>query len=51
MRTLLSFLVVGVAVATDVATFGGVCNDGYFRNGRRTYTQTALDELFPRPRR
>jgi hypothetical protein len=32
----------GVAILTDIATLGGAVNDGYFANGKRTYTQKEM---------
>lgn len=31
-----------VAIVQDMVTLGGVVNDGYFKNGQRTYTGKRL---------
>ena len=49
MHSFLAFCAVGGAILADALTLGGVANGGYFRHGRRTYTQLVLDDLLPRP--
>lgn len=34
-----------IAIIKDVATLGGVANDGYFRNGEHTYTGKKLKDI------
>lgn len=33
------------AVVADIATLGGAVNDGYFANGRCTYTTAAIRRM------
>ena len=34
-----------IALVQDVATLGGAVNEGYWRNGQRTYTSKRLSDV------
>jgi hypothetical protein len=43
---LLRLLKLPIAVLQDVATLGGTVNDGYWRNGKCSYTTKVLRDSF-----
>lgn len=50
MRNALKLVHLLIAPIQDFATLGGTVNDGYWRNGKRSYTTKAIRDLFLAPR-
>jgi hypothetical protein len=40
----MNLIKLAIALLKDAVTLGGAVNDGYFANGRKTYTSKALEK-------
>lgn len=45
IKTAIDTVQLPIAVIKDIATLGGVVNDGHYSNGNRTYTGKKLNDI------
>lgn len=45
-----NILKISIAVIADIITLGGAVNEGYFKNGNRTYSAKAIKETIDEAR-